>query len=417
MKSLKESFNKVWEPLPPNQKRIAVIAGALGLLSILVVLGLPADESSSSYEAPKVDDMTSILTEANTRELGIDSVSAEIRNLKHENRKTTNALDKAKREQNQQAESSRTTIKALQSELYEMKRELSSVKAKQQSYDAQPQNTPFGTKDMPTGYAPYESENSSIFESKPQFLPANEQNKVVGRADIEKEALPSIRVITDEASDNGEEERDDPRPYLSTGSILTGYLITGVDAPTSESTKSNPFPALIRVKKEAVLPNYYRMDDVRECFLTAGGYGDMSSERAYFRGETLSCVREDGSVIETKLESYLAGEDGKAGLKGRLVSKQGTMLARSMMAGFAEGVSKAFDVNPVPVLSTGTDGQQQYNQVMSSEAIQGAGIKGLSNSMQRLADFYIDLADRMHPVIEITAGRSVEVIVTKGTKL
>ena len=268
----------------------------------------------------------------------------------------------------------------------------------------------------PKGYIPFDDpRDGNIFEEQP--LPLDEQQKVIGRTEKEQQPLPSIRSISDESVQNTTEDQDDPRPYLTTGSILTGYLITGVDAPTSESTKQNPFPALIRVKKEAVLPNYRRMNDVRECFVTAGGYGDMSSERAYFRGETLSCVREDGSVIETKLESYVTGEDGKAGLKGRLVSKQGQLLARSMMAGFAEGVSKAFDVNPVPVISTSSNGQQDYNQVMSSEALQGAGIKGISNSMTRLADFYMKLADQMHPIIEITAGRSVEIIVTKGTKL
>ena len=52
----------------------------------------------------------------------------------------------------------------------------------------------------------------------------------------------------------------------------------------------------------------------------------------YLRGETISCVREDGGVIETRLDSYAVGEDGKAGIRGRLVSKQGQLVAKSMMA-------------------------------------------------------------------------------------
>ncbi|WP_434965509.1 TraB/VirB10 family protein, partial [Escherichia coli] len=91
----------------------------------------------------------------------------------------------------------------------------------------------------------------------------------------------------------------------------------------------------------------------------------MSSERAYLRGETFSCVREDGGVIEAKLDAYAVGEDGKAGVRGRVVSKQGQIIAKSMMAGFLSGVSEAFDVNPVPVVSTNPGENTQYQSVWS----------------------------------------------------
>lgn len=67
---------------------------------------------------------------------------------------------------------------------------------------------------------------------------------------------------------------------------------------------------------------------MRECFVLLAGYGDLSSERAYLRGETVSCVLLDGSVIETR-QGYAAGEDGKAGVRGRLVTKQGQFIARA----------------------------------------------------------------------------------------
>ncbi len=156
---------------------------------------------------------------------------------------------------------------------------------------------------------------------------------------------------------------------------------------------------------------------MRECFLIAGGAGDLASERAKVRGETLSCVRHDGSVIETKLESYVAGEDGKAGIKGRLVSKQGQIIARSLVAGFAGGMSEAFDVDPVPVLATSTTGETQYQDALSTNAVQGAAVKGISQSLDRVAQFYLDMAEDVFPVVEINAGRQVDIIVISGTTL
>ncbi|WP_028865100.1 TraB/VirB10 family protein, partial [Psychromonas aquimarina] len=145
--------------------------------------------------------------------------------------------------------------------------------------------------------------------------------------------------------------------------------------------------------------------------------GDLASERAYLRGEDISCIREDGLVIETGLSAYAVGEDGKAGIKGTLVSRNSKVLINSMAAGFMEGLAGAFNVTPVPVISTNPTGQQDYQSVFDPAAVQGGAAKGAATSFEKLADYYMDLADAMHPVIEVGAGRVVDIVITKGTPL
>ena len=210
---------------------------------------------------------------------------------------------------------------------------------------------------------------------------------------------------------------------LMAGSILSGQLITGLDVPTGQGARREPYPVLIRIKASAILPNRYRTN-VRECFVLASGYGDLSSERAYLRSETLSCIfrhKDKEQVIERPLEGYLAGEDGKAGLRGRLVSKQGQVMAKAAMAGFLSGVSEAFDIKPVPVFSVvpNQNGQIQspfQSGLRGSEALQSSLIKGSNKALEKLADFYLKLADQMVPVIEISAERKVDLILTRGLK-
>lgn len=173
---------------------------------------------------------------------------------------------------------------------------------------------------------------------------------------------------------------------------------------------------MIRISKHAILPNRYT-SDVRECFLLVGGRGELASERAKLRGEMLSCIRNDGGVIQTKLNSYVAGEDGKEGIKGRLVSKQGQLIARTMVAGFLSGMSEAFDYNQVSVLSTTASNNVEYQRNWSSDAAKGGIAKGFQNSLDRVAEFYMDLADEMVPVVEINAGRQVDIVVISGTTL
>lgn len=218
-------------------------------------------------------------------------------------------------------------------------------------------------------------------------------------------------------SDVKKERQDKSEIYLPKGSILTGVLISGLDAPTAASAADTPVPVLVRVKKEAILPNYATLQEVNECFALMAGYGDLSSERAMLRGESITCVRKDKSVIEADFRSYAVGEDGKNGLKGTLVTRNSTVLANAMLAGFASGLSSMFNVNPVPVISTDSQGTQQYQDVFDVSALQGGAAKGASEAMDRLADYYMELADAIHPVIEVGAGRVVDMVVTTGTTL
>ena len=80
---------------------------------------------------------------------------------------------------------------------------------------------------------------------------------------------------------------------------------------------------LMRLMDNAVLPNQFR-SKVKECFVVGAGYGDVSSERAYIRTESLSCITRDGTAIDVPIKGYVAGEDGKAGRKpGRKAGHKG----------------------------------------------------------------------------------------------
>ena len=247
-------------------------------------------------------------------------------------------------------------------------------------------------------------------------------NAGAARPAASKKAPVRISVVTEKKDEAPVEEKEESAPedavaYIPAGSIITGTIITGGDFPTGRGSFENPTPTLIRIQKEAILPNRFT-SDIRECFLLVGGRGELSSERAKLRGEMLSCVRRDGAVIETKLNSYVVGEDGKEGVKGRLVSKQGQMIARTLVAGFASGMAEAFDYDAVPVIQTDSvSNNTLYQQNWSNDAMKGGFAKGASAALERVADFYMDLAEQMVPVVEVNAGRQVDVVVINGTRL
>ena len=193
-------------------------------------------------------------------------------------------------------------------------------------------------------------------------------------------------------------------------SFTRAVLLGGLDAPTGGQSQTNPHPVLLRLVDSAVLPNRYR-GQVRECFVIGAGYGDISSERAYIRTENLSCIRHDSSTLEIAIQGSIFGEDGKVGMRGRLVTKQGQLLANALLAGVVSGIGTAFSqyYTTTTTSTFGTISTTDPNKALQS----GLGT-GVGSAMNRLANYYISLAEKIFPVIEIDAGRMVDVVLTKG---
>jgi conjugal transfer pilus assembly protein TraB len=200
------------------------------------------------------------------------------------------------------------------------------------------------------------------------------------------------------------------RNYLPAGMFGQAVLLSGLDAPTGGQAQSNPHPVLLQLIDPAVLPNRYRYDWAR-CLVTGAGYGDLSSERGYIRTESLSCVSRDGNVLDVPVKGYIVGEDGKAGMRGRLVSKQGQVLGNALLAGVVSGIGGGLErsstiqsVSPLGSTVTSKPGEEFRSGI-------GAGV---GKALDRLANYYIQLAEKMFPVIEIDAGRMVDVVLTQG---
>jgi conjugal transfer pilus assembly protein TraB len=201
--------------------------------------------------------------------------------------------------------------------------------------------------------------------------------------------------------------------YLPTGAFATAVLLSGMDAPTGGQAKTNPVPVLLRVKDAGQLPNFFN-SEIDNCHVLGASYGDIASERAHIRLESMTCVLINGDIIEEKIAGYVAGEDGKAGLRGRLVSKQGALIAKSLLAGISSGVGRSVS--------------QQYQQVSTSalgsvtsvdpkKSFENGLAMGTSNALDKIADFYIDRANEIYPIIEVDANRIGEIILTGGTDL
>lgn len=202
--------------------------------------------------------------------------------------------------------------------------------------------------------------------------------------------------------------------YIPSGTFFRAVLLGGVDAPTGGDAQSaNPQPILLRVSDMAQLPNSFRFN-FKECFVVGSAYGDLSAERAYVRTETLSCIGPDGRGIDMKIKGYVSGEDGKTGIRGTVVTKQGQILANALMAGvisgFGQGVAESYK-------STTTGPFGTSSATRAGDEYKAGVASGFGSAMERMAAYYIKLADKMFPVIEINAGRELDIVLLQGIQI
>ena len=210
---------------------------------------------------------------------------------------------------------------------------------------------------------------------------------------------------------------------IPAGAFAKTILLSGLDASASMTASSDPRPMLLRLIDHGTLPRKFQ-SDLKDCHCTAGAYGDLSSERIYARLEKLTCIdRKTGEILETQVAGYIAGSDGKAGIRGVVASKDGQFLSRSLMGGIFAGLSNVANpqnrqaqINPFFGPSAFPGGAQVSLPSMGAMFASGMA-QGATTALDRLSQYYIDRAEQLQPVIQVDAGQVVDIVFTEGVQL
>ncbi|MBE7562206.1 conjugal transfer protein [Acidithiobacillus sp. HP-6] len=206
--------------------------------------------------------------------------------------------------------------------------------------------------------------------------------------------------------------------YLPAGTILSGVLLTGLQAGTGPQAHSNPQIVDIRVKRRAVLPNGVRAN-FSSCFIIASGYGDMSTRRVYLRSNMLSCVRRRGGKVITAPIKAEVESGGLLGVPGKVISHQGPVILKSLLAGIFSGLGNAVQPTSVQGLnlnptSGSAAGFQSFNPAYLGESALAGGI---STPAGEISKFYLHEAESLLPTIQINPGVAVDMFLVSGTRI
>lgn len=389
--------------LPKNvkKKQLMILLSVVGGLVLIVLFGLWMSDPNKGKPDPRDVARREAQKEDRRYDIGLDAITAEESWIAR-SESDIHSLRRSNRDLE-------TQLKLLQQQVESLKNEQSNTNQLSSPSGLPPSSQSSLPPPPPPPVVRQEAPRTRD-ELASQALPPSPS---AARAQGQEGQAPTIQAISLSNGSGSEGGRRNAASYLPAGSFATVVLLSGVDAPTGGQAASNPTPVLLRLMDHGQLPNYFN-SNIQDCHITAAAAGEISSERAHIRLEKLSCVLANGDVVEVNIQGYVAGEDGKAGMRGRVVTKQGSLLARSLLAGLASGTGQAVN--------------QQYQQTATSalgtvqsidpNRVAEAGLaSGFSNAMEKLADFYMARANEMYPVIEIDANRIGEVVLLAGIEL
>lgn len=440
MQKLLDDLKNRWKKAKPRERMTIVFGGLIGGTILLAIAISP--KAPVIHHKEQISSVTFGMPGNGGESVKIESLSAQIEALKNKQAALTTgqsniqkAMDKEQSTIPGQVESN-PKVRDLQSQVAELKAQL----GKQNNLEnALP---PDSGKDAPVPPAGQHHHNRPILPDDNAPLPGDDQTatapaepeqpefEVIGGAGSQEAvqngssgmqpvnniATTSTTSPNNSGSSSGPSKKDDDSVYLPAGTSFEGNLLNGMEAPTAGFAEKQPVPAIMRIRTDALLPNRFRYD-VKECMVVVAGYGVLSDERANLQTSILTCVRHDGSVIEAKIEGYVVGEDGRVGMRGRLISRQGALLAKTFAAGFLSGLANFMSPMAVPQLNTMPGSTTQYQTPNVSMMAQGGLAQGVSQSGQMLANFYMSMARQEFPVVQIDAGRRGTIMLLKGVKL
>lgn len=226
--------------------------------------------------------------------------------------------------------------------------------------------------------------------------------------------LPSLAEVASyeiESHDIYSEVRS-TKDYIPEGTYLDGILVTGISVSTSLATRENPTPVTFRVTGSGNLSKDFRVD-VRTCKVTASSYGDLSSERAIVRLETMTCEDKDsGDIVTTKIAGIVYGDDGFNHIKGDVIQTSDKFVKNAMLGGVLSGFSQSMrGADQFAITGLGAIATQKRD---AGDMLKSSALGGVSSAAEKIADYYLKQAESMSPILQVPGGVKVNLSFTKG---
>ncbi len=206
--------------------------------------------------------------------------------------------------------------------------------------------------------------------------------------------------------------------YLPPNSIARARVIVGVDASAGVSSQSDPLPVVLRITgpaRSVYAKGKLLSTRIEGCLVNGAARGDLSSEKVYIKLQRMTCPQANGRFAVSDVKGFIAF-GGKTGVRGRVVSREGSLASQAFFAGLVSSaggaLSSAFNA-PVATIRTNGDGGRDHTPDLGNVGLRALG-GGAEQSGKSVAEYLIERAEQYQPVIEMPTGVDVEIVFLEG---
>ena len=209
----------------------------------------------------------------------------------------------------------------------------------------------------------------------------------------------------------------DSPDYLPANSYANATVIVGVDAKAGVQSQSDPLPVLLRLTgpaRSVADGGKLLTTKVQGCLVNGAAVGDLSSEKVYIKLQKMTCPQPGGRYAVSEVSGYVAF-GGKAGVRGRVVSREGSLVTQAFLAGALGGFGRGFSANTNAAFSgatIATDGKR--GKLGTGDILSGGIGEGVATAADSVSKYLIERAEQYQPVIEMPTGISVNVVFLDG---
>lgn len=210
---------------------------------------------------------------------------------------------------------------------------------------------------------------------------------------------------------------EDSPDYLPPNSYAPATVIVGVDASAGVASQTDPLPVVLRITGPArsVMQNGRVLTTrLTGCVVNGSARGDLSSEKVYVKLAKMTCDQPGGRVAVSEVKGFISFA-GKSGVRGRVVSREGSLVSQALLAGIIGGFGRGFSANANSVFSGVTTNADGRRSKLSPTDILGGGLgQGAGDAADTVSKYLIERAEQYQPVVEMPTGITVDIVFLDG---
>jgi conjugal transfer pilus assembly protein TraB len=206
------------------------------------------------------------------------------------------------------------------------------------------------------------------------------------------------------------------RDYLPPNSYAPARVIVGVDASTGVASQTDPLPVVLRITgpaRSVISGNRLITTDLTGCLVNGAARGDLSSEKVYVKLVRMTCAQPGGRFAVSEVKGFIAFA-GKSGVRGRVVSREGSLVSQALIAGIVGGFGRGFSANANSVFTQTTAADGQREALSPTDILAGGFGQGAGEAADTVSRYLIERAEQYQPVVEMPTGIEVEIVFLDG---